>query len=58
MIFEIDSYFDELDGKWIRANSADEAREYLHNLDCEYTFALREVIGVPLSDVDYEVSNA
>lgn len=55
MIYEISSEWSELNGKWIRANSASEAREYLSNLNCEYTFSLSGVQGVPCFDVDFEV---
>lgn len=55
MIYEIRSEWSELDGKWIRAESKDEAREYLINLNCEYSFALEEVQGVPMDKPDFDV---
>lgn len=54
MIYRIISEWEELDGKWIGAWSKEEAREYLEEENCEWTFGLEEVEGVPMNEVDYE----
>lgn len=54
MIYRIISDWEELDEKWIGAWSKEEAREYLEDMNCEWTFGLEEVEGVPMDEVDYE----
>lgn len=53
MMYEIKSEWKELDGKWIRAESKEEAREHLTDINCEWTFSLTEVEGVPMDEPDF-----
>lgn len=53
MIYEITSDWTEINGKWIRAESKEEAKEYLSEKNCEYTFSLEEVEGVPCGRIDF-----
>lgn len=55
MIYQINSEWEELNGKWIKAETKEEAREYLQDINCEYTFCLQEINGIPIGKIDYEV---
>lgn len=57
MIFKITSEWEELEGKWIRADCEEQARVYLEEQNCEYTFALSQIQGIPMDEPDFDCTN-
>lgn len=49
MIFKIPSEWEELEGKWIRADCEEQ--------NCEYTFALSQIQGIPMDEPDFDCTN-